>query len=48
MPYFADSRDVVWDAVFDSLLNINQPPVSEMCQYLSCGVPQVTVGAMNI
>ncbi len=48
MPYFADPRDEVCDAVFDSLLYLDPKPESEMCHYLSCGIPEVMAGAMNI
>lgn len=48
MPCFADPRDEVWDAVFDSLVYLQPPPISKMCQYLSCGIPGVMIGAMNI
>ncbi|MDP2796617.1 MAG: HEAT repeat domain-containing protein [Methanoregula sp.] len=48
MPFFSDTRDEVWDAVYDSLQYLQPPPVSELLKFLSDKDPQVIVGAMNV
>jgi len=48
MPFFVDSRDEVWDAVYDSLRFLEPPPVSELIKFLSDKDPQVMMGAMNV
>ena len=48
MPFFADPRDGIWDAVYDSLHFLEPPPVSEVLKFLSVEDPHVLVGAMNV
>jgi HEAT repeat protein len=48
MPFFTDTRDEIWDAVYDSLRYLQPPPVSELLKFLSDKDPQVIVGAMNV
>ncbi|MFH0966483.1 MAG: HEAT repeat domain-containing protein [Methanobacteriota archaeon] len=48
VPFFEDSREEVWDAVYDSLTEMESKPISEMIAYLDCGKKEVIIGVLNI
>lgn len=48
IPLFSDLREEVWDAVYDSLSDLDPKPVSEMIAYLTSEDKEVVIGALNI